>query len=154
MRASGRFVFYLCPLYFKRPHEMVETLVHEGSHHATAYTDDVDFRGSKAYGRRTCQDLAQAEPLKALKNADNFCYYIQDAASAVPDRPKAATSARCPSQATAKKPDNDGDCRCRTGSVCYHGGTKGCPFSATARRKVYSDVYFDAWCNGCQCRRR
>ena len=28
--------------------EMVETLVHEGSHHATAYTDDVDFEGGKA----------------------------------------------------------------------------------------------------------
>ena len=27
--------------------EMVETLVHEGSHHATAYTDDVVFQGKK-----------------------------------------------------------------------------------------------------------
>ena len=29
------------------PEEMVETLVHEGSHHATAYTEDVEFQGQK-----------------------------------------------------------------------------------------------------------
>eukprot|EP00434_Breviolum_minutum_P020671 symbB.v1.2.018225.t1/scaffold1448.1/size118061/1 len=86
---TNRFVFYLCPLYFKRPQEMVETLVHEGSHHATAYTDDVDFEGGKAYGRRTCKKLAKMEPLQALKNADNFCYYIQDVAVEVPDHPAA-----------------------------------------------------------------
>ena len=31
---------------------MVETLVHEGSHHATAYTDDVEFQGSKVLKKR------------------------------------------------------------------------------------------------------
>ena len=78
MKGSNKYVFYLCPLYFKRPSEMVETLVHEGSHHATAFTDDVDFDGGTAYGRSTCQKLARADPALALKNADNFCYYIQE----------------------------------------------------------------------------
>ena len=78
MRHSKKYVFYLCPLYFQRPAEMVETLVHEGSHHATAFTDDVDFEGGTAYGRSTCQKLARADPALALKNADNFCYYIQE----------------------------------------------------------------------------
>ena len=32
--------------------EMVETLVHEGSHHATAYTDDVEFQGTKVIKKR------------------------------------------------------------------------------------------------------
>jgi len=75
---QGRFVFYLCPFYFSRESEMVETLVHEGSHHATAYTDDVDFNGGTAYGRSVCKQLARVNPSLALKNADNFCYYIQD----------------------------------------------------------------------------
>lgn len=98
----NRFIFYLCPFYFTRPLEMVETLVHEGSHHATAYTDDVEFQGSKAYGRRTCKELARKEPLQALKNADNFCYYIQDAAEAVQDHPGEQVSAKCPTMAKFK----------------------------------------------------
>ena len=55
----------------------METLVHEGSHHATAFTEDVTFGTRKAYGRTTCQEVAKTDPHKALDNADNFCYYIQ-----------------------------------------------------------------------------
>jgi len=77
--SQGRFVFYLCPYYMKVPaSEQIETLVHEGSHHATSYLDDVQFRGQTAYGRSTCQQLARSDSDKALDNADSFCYYIQD----------------------------------------------------------------------------
>jgi len=31
-----------------------------------------------AYGREKCETLARRNPRKALKNADNYCYYIQD----------------------------------------------------------------------------
>lgn len=149
---TNRFVFYLCPLYFKRPQEMVETLVHEGSHHATAYTDDVDFEGGKAYGRRTCKKLAKMEPLQALKNADNFCYYIQDVAVEVPDHPASEVMPSCPSFATYKRPDNDGDCKCPEHQECHFGGQRGCPFSGTARLQSYSEVYFNAGCTGCTCK--
>lgn len=147
----NRFIFYLCPFYFTRPLEMVETLVHEGSHHATAYTDDVEFQGSKAYGRRTCKELARKEPLQALKNADNFCYYIQDAAEAVQDHPGEQVSAKCPTMAKFKQPDNDGDCHCPKGTQCHFGGRLGCPFSASPRRNVHSASYFNAGCLHCSC---
>jgi len=39
---KGQYLFYLCPLYMTSPKsEQIETLTHEGSHHATAFTDDV-----------------------------------------------------------------------------------------------------------------
>lgn len=151
-RDTNEFVFYLCPLYFKRPQEMVKTLVHEGSHHATAYTDDVKFQGETAYGRRTCQKLAKRQPLQALKNADNFCYYIQDAAEEVSDHPaEVHKSEHCPSFAKYSQVDNDGDCRCRKGAECHFGGSLGCPFSATSRRQIYSETYFNQGCAGCTC---
>lgn len=81
---DGKFVFYLCSVYFKLENEMIETILHEGSHHATAFTDDVKFNGGTAYGRPTCKNLAKYSMSKALKNADNFCYYIQDVAVNVP----------------------------------------------------------------------
>eukprot|EP00933_Yihiella_yeosuensis_P005236 TRINITY_DN109712_c0_g1_i1.p1 TRINITY_DN109712_c0_g1~~TRINITY_DN109712_c0_g1_i1.p1 ORF type:complete len:716 (-),score=106.53 TRINITY_DN109712_c0_g1_i1:154-2301(-) len=39
--SEGKFVIFLCNLYMTRPEERIETLLHEGSHHATAFTDDV-----------------------------------------------------------------------------------------------------------------
>lgn len=82
---DGKFPFYLCPLYFKVDEsEQIETLTHEGSHHATAYTDDVCAdsapQGScrKAYGRRVCEEVARTYPRRAIMNADNYCYYIND----------------------------------------------------------------------------
>lgn len=76
---KGQFIFYICPLTLRSKLSVqIETLTHEGSHHATAYTDDVDFRGGTAYGRSTCRDLAKKKPSKAIENADNFCYYVQD----------------------------------------------------------------------------
>jgi len=82
----GQFVFHLCSVYFKSDEgEKIETLTHEGSHHATAYTDDVCAdpvpRGQcrvTAYGRPVCQEVARRFPSRAIENADNFCYYIND----------------------------------------------------------------------------
>jgi len=80
---KGEFVFYMCPLSLKKPNsELIETMTHEASHHATAYTDDVDFEGDTAYGRDTCKRLAAKNAKGALDNADNFCYYIQDVTDA------------------------------------------------------------------------
>merc|ERR1712232_729716 len=39
------------------------------------HCDDEDV----AYGREACEKLAVGEPGKALINADNFCYFINDA---------------------------------------------------------------------------
>jgi hypothetical protein len=81
---GGKFVFYMCQLTMRSPMSVqIETLTHEGSHHATAYTDDVCMDYSNpcrqtAYGRSPCASLAQRNPTKALKNADNYCYYIND----------------------------------------------------------------------------
>jgi hypothetical protein len=76
---KGQFIFYICDLTLESEESIqIETLTHEGSHHALAFTDDVDFEGGTAYGRDTCKRLARQQPGEALKNADNFCYYIQD----------------------------------------------------------------------------
>lgn len=75
----GQYIFYLCQTYMDAPRsEQIETIVHEGSHHAVAYLDDVKFQGETAYGRDTCKALARSSMKKALNNADSFCYYIQD----------------------------------------------------------------------------
>jgi len=151
--SEGKFVFYLCDLYMKSEMTVqIETLLHEGSHHATAFTKDVcmdEFymgKGSeifttvplnqipdedrhlgsivwvpipsgyasslfievgnkalgfvfkmeeqsvevhlkekdaadcskKGYERSNCAALAKLGAAKALRNADNFCYYVAD----------------------------------------------------------------------------
>jgi len=87
-KAGGNFIFFLCDLYFDSDEgAKIETLTHEGSHHAVAYTDDIclgkenrdgECKGETAYGRDTCKLLAKTDPEKAQNNADNFCYYIND----------------------------------------------------------------------------
>mmetsp|Transcript_46409 Transcript_46409/g.110566 ORF Transcript_46409/g.110566 Transcript_46409/m.110566 type:complete len:446 (+) Transcript_46409:96-1433(+) len=80
------FVFYLCDLYFKSPLGLqIETLTHEGSHHAMAYTTDVcadrkvtDNCKVTAYGRKICRKLAKYSPKRAIQNADSFCFFIND----------------------------------------------------------------------------
>jgi len=59
---DGKFIFYLCDVYMKSPvSEQIETLTHEGSHHATAYTTDI------------CMDAdAQYEELDASKYPREF----------------------------------------------------------------------------------
>jgi hypothetical protein len=77
---QGRFLLFLCPFFMRSPmSEQIETLVHEASHHAVSYLDDVRFEGKDAYGRNICELLAIRQPQKALDNADNFCYYVHDA---------------------------------------------------------------------------
>ena len=153
MKKSGKYVFYLCPLYFERPREMVETLVHEGSHHATAFTDDVDFEGRTAYGRSACKRLAKADPSLALKNADNFCYYIQDTATQVSNTRAdvVSPSTHCPRFARVRTPDQEGDCKCPVSRACFHEGTVGCPYSRTPSTNKYSPTYFSVGCEGCSC---
>ena len=57
-------------------------LVHEMSHFIDmGDTDDVKFGGSTAYGKEICQEIAN-DPLEytnAIKNADNFEYYVEGA---------------------------------------------------------------------------
>eukprot|EP00403_Amphidinium_massartii_P021246 CAMPEP_0178400918 /NCGR_PEP_ID=MMETSP0689_2-20121128/16035_1 /TAXON_ID=160604 /ORGANISM="Amphidinium massartii, Strain CS-259" /LENGTH=583 /DNA_ID=CAMNT_0020021725 /DNA_START=74 /DNA_END=1825 /DNA_ORIENTATION=+ len=80
--SKGEFVFFLCGVYFRSDlGEKIETITHEGSHHALAYTEDVCADAScthKAYGRSTCQRLAREYPDRAIKNADSHCYFIND----------------------------------------------------------------------------
>lgn len=83
--SRGHYIFHLCDLYMTSSlQEQVETLTHEGSHHQTMRTDDVCYSGTgssclKAYGRTVCAKLAREAPSKALKNADNYCFFINDA---------------------------------------------------------------------------
>jgi len=81
----GQYIVQLCELYLKSGlEEQIETLTHEGSHHHAMSTNDVCYTGdgpscTRSYGRQTCGLLAKKSPAKALKNADNFCYFINDA---------------------------------------------------------------------------
>lgn len=85
---SGKFIFYLCDYYLKvNDGEQIEALLHEGSHHEAARTDDSQWRGHAMYGRRSCEDMAwecsqgnQDACDKARKNADSFSYFVNDAA--------------------------------------------------------------------------
>lgn len=88
--SSGRFVVHLCDYYMKVDEgEQIETLLHEGSHHQGMQTDDSKWGSSTMYGRQICQQVATKCRLGtedactvARKNADTFCYFVYDAASA------------------------------------------------------------------------
>jgi len=88
--SEGKFVFHLCDYYMKvNEEEQIETLLHEGSHHVAMRTDDSDWDGTTMYGRPLCKQVAtvcsqgnQDACAKARKNADSFCYFINDAAKA------------------------------------------------------------------------
>eukprot|EP00930_Biecheleria_cincta_P012042 TRINITY_DN11534_c0_g1_i1.p1 TRINITY_DN11534_c0_g1~~TRINITY_DN11534_c0_g1_i1.p1 ORF type:complete len:412 (-),score=84.21 TRINITY_DN11534_c0_g1_i1:197-1432(-) len=41
--------------------------------------DPAEDCDNTAYGRKDCLALAKTSPIKALRNADNFCYYVVDA---------------------------------------------------------------------------
>eukprot|EP00929_Paragymnodinium_shiwhaense_P067809 TRINITY_DN34093_c0_g1_i1.p1 TRINITY_DN34093_c0_g1~~TRINITY_DN34093_c0_g1_i1.p1 ORF type:complete len:711 (-),score=64.47 TRINITY_DN34093_c0_g1_i1:60-2192(-) len=103
-KLNDKYVFYLCNHYFEKPREQIETLVHEGSHHATAYTQDVEFRGEKAYGRVICQLLARNDAPKARNNADSFCYYIQDIANQLGTTPSKPSLVRVRSATLLPRP--------------------------------------------------
>ena len=53
-------------------------LSHEMSHfNDIGGTDDVQFGGHTVYGEGPSKNLATKDPAKALKNADNFEYYLE-----------------------------------------------------------------------------
>jgi hypothetical protein len=87
---GGKYIFYLCDYYFKvGDGEKMETLTHEGSHHQVQLTDDTKWEGKTMYGRPVCMTVAnacaagdKAACVLALKNADSYCYFINDAALA------------------------------------------------------------------------
>eukprot|EP00929_Paragymnodinium_shiwhaense_P100676 TRINITY_DN6318_c0_g1_i3.p1 TRINITY_DN6318_c0_g1~~TRINITY_DN6318_c0_g1_i3.p1 ORF type:complete len:525 (+),score=82.62 TRINITY_DN6318_c0_g1_i3:106-1680(+) len=144
---NGKFVVYLCELYMNvTDMEKVEVLTHEASHHATAYTDDVCIKDCHlprkyqeiAYGRDTCKDLATTLPAAALKNADNFCYYVSDVNGDVP----------CHSSAVSTTVNGDGDCMCSSREVCYStSSNRGC-YSSSSNRDRHR---FYPGCRTCQC---
>eukprot|EP00927_Polykrikos_kofoidii_P037892 TRINITY_DN3209_c0_g1_i1.p1 TRINITY_DN3209_c0_g1~~TRINITY_DN3209_c0_g1_i1.p1 ORF type:complete len:789 (+),score=110.81 TRINITY_DN3209_c0_g1_i1:241-2367(+) len=75
MTKGGQYIVSLCELFFKVPlSQQVMTFIHEGSHHLPTETKDV------AYGKMESQALAAKSTSQALANADNFCYFINDAA--------------------------------------------------------------------------
>jgi peptidyl-Lys metalloendopeptidase len=68
------FTVYLCSVFWSRPTERAETLIHELSHfNSVCRTNDW------AYGRSACQNLARTNPARAIDNADNICYFGADA---------------------------------------------------------------------------
>jgi peptidyl-Lys metalloendopeptidase len=69
---------YLCSLFWAAPpglHQMESkpgVLVHEASHFSdVAKTSDI------AYGAQPCRDLAKKNPDNAVKNADNYEYFVE-----------------------------------------------------------------------------
>jgi len=83
----GQYIFYLCELYMhSNRNQQIEILTHEGSHHISMLTDDTTWAGTTMYGRYLCAKVAEdcqtgdpAACTKVLRNADNFCYFINDA---------------------------------------------------------------------------
>jgi len=68
------YTVYLCGVFWSVPNERVNTIVHEMSHFDTlGGTDDY------AYGKSACLNLAKTSPTKASHNADNVCYFADEA---------------------------------------------------------------------------
>lgn len=90
---QGQFVFHLCPYYLQVDDgEKIETLTHEGSHHLSMETDDSQWGGQTMYGRYSCKNTAslcaagdQGACTAVRRNADSYCYFINDAAAAEPN---------------------------------------------------------------------
>lgn len=87
---TGKYIFHLCDTYMKAPDgEKIETLIHEGSHHNAMLADDEKWSERTMYGRAFCESVAtecmkpnQVACMKALRNADTYCYFVNDAANA------------------------------------------------------------------------
>jgi len=68
------FTVYMCGLFWSRPAERVNTIVHEMSHFSSlGGTNDY------AYGKAACMNLARSNPAQASRNADNICYFSESA---------------------------------------------------------------------------
>lgn len=73
------YVMYFCQRFFELPVEdpyasQVGVLAHEYSH----YNDIFPGRADYVYGRQNAEKLATDDPFKAVRNADNFEYFILD----------------------------------------------------------------------------
>jgi len=65
---------YLCGAFWSQPNEQANTIVHEQSHFSVVCgTQDY------TYGRASCMTLANNNPYQASRNADNVCYFSEDA---------------------------------------------------------------------------
>merc|ERR1712194_389415 len=73
--------------------DQIATLTHEGSHHMRSSTGDEKspINGQTMYGQTSCKAVAQQCAAQGLdsedcdaarKNADTYCYFINDAAAA------------------------------------------------------------------------
>lgn len=122
----GQYLFYLCEDYMTADMAtQLETLTHEASHHEMSLTDDVCYKGEppdclKAYGRVACLGLANTEPSKALKNADNFCFFVNDIqpnahTPACPSLPRCSFDKTCSCSSGLVKREE----QTQTGSICY-----------------------------------
>jgi len=65
---------YLCGAFWSQPSERANTIVHEMSHF-TVIGGTQDY----TYGRASCEKLAKSNPFQASHNADNVCYFSDDA---------------------------------------------------------------------------
>lgn len=90
---KGEYVIHLCPKALthtsKEFGELLEVLVHEGSHHKPMGTKDVCKSGlgkqpdcEKAYGRSLARELLSRGWEVATSNADNIQFFTVDAATA------------------------------------------------------------------------
>ncbi|CAJ1413880.1 unnamed protein product [Effrenium voratum] len=159
---EGHYVIFLCNSFFKHPDEQLLTLIHEASHQAVAYTDDICADADlprdestcerKAYGRTTCEYLASNMPDRALVNADNYCYYVQDVVRECLPSPPLPVSSRhipvssagltCPGNATKM----GRHCRCPPNHHCQQDGEDGCDFGLQS-----SQTEFLPSCKSCDC---
>jgi hypothetical protein len=73
------FVVHFCEKFFSLPQfdtsaSRVGTIVHEFSHFHAYYPGRSDY----AYGRDIVEDLAKSDRWKAVRNAENFEYFVTD----------------------------------------------------------------------------
>jgi len=67
---------YLCGAFWSQPAERVNTIIHEMSHfNAVGNPGTQDY----TYGRASCKTLANNNPYQATHNADNVCFFSDDA---------------------------------------------------------------------------
>lgn len=88
----GQYLVFLCNLFYDSSVGVqLETLLHEGSHHWPMAREDMCTNGNEndfatkqkqcngmAYGRQASLKLTDTSWKKAIKNADNIAYFVND----------------------------------------------------------------------------
>lgn len=65
---------YLCGAFWSSASERANTIVHEITHfNRICGTNDY------GYGKSFCRNLARTNPNNAVRNADNYCYFAEEA---------------------------------------------------------------------------